>query len=153
MGHPYRGPGILEGLIPPLSALIPLAFVDAFAVLLPTAPWMCERGHPFRMLLAPLLGLAIGLLLSVQAVIWYFLRKWRVGSKADADAAFANVFAPPAPVAIHGPIDEPAIVLVEWIPEGRRGPMAWFDVYVDDRPVWSVTGDRLTAVMVPEGRH
>jgi hypothetical protein len=152
MGHPYRGQVNQQGLIPPLPVLLPLAVVDTFVVVLPAAPWMCQPGHSFRMLLAPVVGLAIGLLLCVQAVLWHFLRNWWIGAKADADAAFATVSDSPAAVAIPEPVGEPAIALVEWIPE-RRGPLAWFDVYVDDLPVWSVTGERLSAVTVPEGRH
>jgi hypothetical protein len=152
MGHPYWGQVNQQGLIPPLPLLLPLGVVDTFVVVLPTAPWMCQPGHPFRMLLAPVVGLAIGLLLGVQAVLWHLLRKWWIGSKADADAAFATFAGSPPAVSIPEPVGEPAAVLVEWIPE-RRGPLAWFDVYVDDRPVWSVTGERLSAVTVSEGRH
>lgn len=48
MGHPYRRQVYP---IPPLPVLLPLAVVDTLVVMLPTAPWMCQPGHPYRMLL------------------------------------------------------------------------------------------------------
>lgn len=149
MGHPYR-PQVLP--IPPLPVLLPLAGVDTLVVLLPTAPWMCQPGHPYRMLLAPLVGLPIGLLLGMQTVMWHLLRKWWTGSKAEADAAFATVSGSPPEDSLPERAGAPAAVFVEWVPD-RLGRMARFDVYVDDRPVWTVTGERLTPVITSEGRH
>ena len=98
MGHPYRRQ---VHPIPPLRVLLPLAVVDTLVVVLPTAPWMCQPEHSFRMLLAPVVGLPIGLLLGVQTVLWHFLRNWWTGSKAEADAAFATVSGPPPEVSIR----------------------------------------------------
>jgi hypothetical protein len=78
MRHPY---GEQVHLVPPLPVLLPLAVVDTFVVVLPTASWMCQPGHPFRMLLAPVVGLSIGLMLGVQAALWHFLRKWWIESR------------------------------------------------------------------------
>ena len=77
MGLPYRRQGYP---IPPLSVILTLAVVDTLVVVLPTAPWMCQPGHAYRMLLAPVVGLPIGVLLGVQTVLWNFLRKWWTGS-------------------------------------------------------------------------
>lgn len=149
MGHPYWRQVYP---IPPLPVLLPLAVVDTLVVVLPTASWMCQPGHPYRMLLAPVVGLPIGLLLGMQTVLWHFLRKWWTGSKADADAAFATVSGSPPAVSIPEPAGARAAVFVEWVPD-RLGRLAWFDVYVDDRPVWTVTGERLTPVITSEGKH
>jgi hypothetical protein len=149
MGHPYRRQVYP---IPPLPVLLPLAVVDALVVLLPIAPWMCQPGHQFRMLLAPVVGLPIGLLLGVQTVLWNFLRTWWTRSKAEADAAFAAVSASLPEFTIPKRTGAPAAVFVEWVPN-RHGRRAWFDVYVDDRPVWTVTGERLTPVITSQGHH
>ena len=149
MGHPYRDQ-VYQ--IPPLPVLLPLAVVDTLVVELPTAPWMCQPAYLYRMLLAPVVGLAIGLMLGVQTVLWHFLGKWWTGLKADADAAFATVPGSPPEVSMPEPTDALAAVFVEWVPN-RFGRLAWFDVYVDDRPVWTVTGERLTPVITSEGQH
>ena len=149
MGHPYQHQFYP---VPPLPLLIPLAVVDTLVVLLPIAPWMSQPGHPFRMLLAPVVGLAIGLLLGVQTVLWHFLRKWWTGSKAEADAAFATVSDSPPEVPIPEQAGAPAAVFVQWVPD-RLGRVPRFDVYVDDWPIWTVTGERLTPVITSEGPH
>ena len=152
MGHPTRGQMNRPGLMMPLPVLLPLAVVDTLVVVLPTAPWLCQPGHPFRVLLTPFVGIAIGLLLGVQTLLWQIVRNWWIRSRAEADAAFAGLADAAPAVTISEPVDELAALFVEWIPE-RWGRVAWFDVYVDDRPVWSVPGERLSTVTVSEGRH
>ncbi len=149
MGHPYRRQ---ISLFPPLPVLLLLAIVDTLVVMLPTAPWMCQPGHPERMLLTPVVGFAIGLLFGVQTLLWHFLRKWWTGSNAEADAAFGMVSENPPEAAVAMPTGPLAAVLVEWVPE-RPGYLAWFDVYVDDQPIWTVTGQRVTPIITTEGPH
>jgi hypothetical protein len=149
MGHPYRRQA---NPIPPLPVLLPLAVIDTLVIVLPAAPWMCQPGHPYRMLLMPVVGLPIGLLRVVQTRLWQFLRTWWTRAKAEADAAFAAVSGSPPEFAIPKRTSAPATVFVEWVPN-RHGRLAWFDVYVDDRPVWTVTGERLTPVITSAGPH
>ncbi len=160
MGHPYRARPDQRYLIAPLVMLVPLAVFDLFVVLPLALPWFCDRGHPFRMLLAPLLVTGLVLLMTVQAVLlivvhavlWRCVKTIFYQGRAEADAAFANIDLSRSEETVLEPTGEPAVVFVEWVPI-RRGHPGWFDVYVDDRPVWTVTGERLTQVIAPEGRH
>lgn len=160
IGHPYRARPDQRFLIAPLIMLIRVAVIDLFVVLPPTVPWFCDRGHSFRILLAPLLVTALVLLMTVQALllvvvqalVWRFVKAIWYRERAEADAAFANLDSSRLEEDVSEPAGEPAAVFVEWFPD-RRGHLAWFDVYVDDRPVWTVTGERLTPVIVSEGQH
>ena len=161
MGQPHQAWPDQRYLIVPLILLVPLAVIELVLILPRTLPWFCDQGHPFRGVLLPLLvaGLAVMmaiqlvLLVAVQAVLWRFVNAIWYRERAEADAAFAST----TEMSVHAQSvpqtsGEPAAFFIEWLP-GERVQLATFDVYVDDQAVWTVTGERLTQMFAPEGRH
>jgi len=147
--------------------MIPLAAIELFVIMPRITPWISDQRHPIRSLLILPVTIGLVLLMVVQSVLLILVLTvlWRLAKgiwsqgQAEADAAFASLDSSRPEARVPQPTGELAAVVVEWVfPEGdpdQHGhpDLFEFDVYMDDRPVWTVTGERWTPVIVSEGRH
>ncbi len=169
MGYPYQLKPDQRGQTALLIAMIPLAVINLVVILPRAVPWIREQAGLLQLLLAPLLCVGLFYLvlgesivvLVVPVLLWQFVRSILDLGQTEADAAFAGAGPAqprsPTPARWPGPYavpDEPAAVMVECIPDRHWGmARGWFDVYVDDQPLWTVTGEPMTPLLVPAGRH
>jgi hypothetical protein len=159
--HEYRQATLGDGHFPPLLILVILAGADTFVVCMATAPWLFQDVHSPRVLLAPIVnGVPIAVLLVVEIVLWNALTRLWNGLRSsafrweiEADAAFASISPSPHVGAIHEPVSDPAVVVIETEP-GRSTRVPDFVLYADDQQVRTVIWrPGIHAALVREGRH